>query len=62
MTILSSIKRMRFIQMLLPPNGQYQSIEMLAKNENSLMKSLDLSRQQETPYNQYALIHLYQSP
>ena len=50
---------MRFIKMLLPLNGQYQSIGMLAKNEISLMKSLDLSRQQETPYNQYALSHLY---
>lgn len=62
MTILCSIKRKRFIQMLLPLNGQYQNIGMLAKNEISLMRLLDLSRQQETLYNQYALIHLYQLP
>ena len=48
---------MRFIQMLLPLNGQYRSIGMLAKNVTSSKNSLDSNQQQGILYNQYAQIH-----
>lgn len=53
---------MRFIQMLSPLNGRYQSIEMPVKNGTSSKIFLDLNLQQGIMYNQYAPIHSYLLP